>query len=189
MKVKTIINQMISYAKETGNEDKIDFLIRFQNRKLTNKNVEASKSKRDKQIEKLYKKKNRRTKFSKDSLNKTQKQKDYAVYLESQTWKDIRDRVFEEKGKVCEGCGQRVRLQVHHSIYSTKILQGESLEGLRVVCDKCHSYIHSLANDQKMKLISATKAVLDDKIDREITKEPINKELASVKNMLKRLRK
>jgi hypothetical protein len=40
-----------------------------------------------------------------------------------------------------------------------------------------------------MKLISATKAVLDDKIDREITKEPINKELASVKNMLKRLRK
>jgi len=152
---------MIVYAKETNNESVIPFLIRYEKKQADAVNVEASKARIKKRESKL-----KRRKVSKiyDDTKKTKKQKEYAKYLRSDKWHQIRERVFKERTYLCEGCGSLSRLQVHHSVYSKRVLDGESLNGLRVVCHKCHERIHNLKNKSKMSLRQATKAILDDKV-------------------------
>lgn len=86
----------------------------------------------------------------------------YAKYLETPLWRGIRDRVFKLRGKKCEGCQATTKLQVHHTTYTTSIFKGNSIRGLRVVCETCHGKIHALKANG-MKLPNATREVLDSK--------------------------
>ena len=63
----------------------------------------------------------------------------YDEYLTSPLWRDIRLRKLKEDGH-CYGCGRPGCWQVHHADYSRETLLGESLIGLRTICDGCHRW-------------------------------------------------
>lgn len=66
--------------------------------------------------------------------------KEYDIYLESDEWENIRDRVLEERGRQCEICGTKERLQVHHCDYSAN-------PNYAVLCKECHSVISQMVMD------------------------------------------
>jgi hypothetical protein len=61
----------------------------------------------------------------------------YKAYLQSALWKDIRARVFAERGRCCERC-QRPATQVHHRSYDPATLRGQDVRSLTVACARCH---------------------------------------------------
>jgi hypothetical protein len=61
----------------------------------------------------------------------------YEAYLLSPLWAAIRQRKWEEDGKVCWGCGEPAD-SVHHADYSLGVLKGEALHRLFSVCEACH---------------------------------------------------
>lgn len=74
----------------------------------------------------------------------------YLEYLKSEHWSLVRKRFFRSKlvsrnssGKLCcEGCGKSdIKLSVHHRTY--KRLGRERLIDLALVCDDCHTLIHT----------------------------------------------
>lgn len=65
----------------------------------------------------------------------------YNIYLESQTWRDKRQRVIERCGGVCEGCRAAHVKQVHHLTY--KHVGRELLYELVGLCDGCHEVAHA----------------------------------------------
>lgn len=61
----------------------------------------------------------------------------YADYLRSQTWYEIRSKVFARARNRCEVCGARAEV-VHHRDYLTDTLAGLNLDGLVALCHVCH---------------------------------------------------
>jgi 5-methylcytosine-specific restriction endonuclease McrA len=77
-------------------------------------------------------------------------QQAYAVYLTTPEWRFKRQRVLERAHGVCEGCGDRKAVEVHHLRYPQGCLAGsaewqarEKLFDLAAICDQCHRDIHS----------------------------------------------
>jgi hypothetical protein len=72
----------------------------------------------------------------------------YDAYLASPTWAAKRRRVLDRAGGVCEGCGERPAVQVHHLHYprawpgSPRWTALEKLYDLRALCVECHSDLH-----------------------------------------------
>jgi 5-methylcytosine-specific restriction endonuclease McrA len=73
----------------------------------------------------------------------------YNVYLQSPIWADKRRRVFERSRKLCEGCGVRRAVHLHHLRYPKGVLPGsdewiraEKLFDLVALCDSCHADLH-----------------------------------------------
>jgi len=64
----------------------------------------------------------------------------YEMHMQSPKWFDLRRRVFERCGNVCEGCGRARAAQVHHLSYDH--LGDEFLWELRAVCMDCHERVH-----------------------------------------------
>ena len=62
----------------------------------------------------------------------------YGQYLKSELWADIRRRVLERAGNICEACHKRDATQVHHRSYDPATLRGESINALTAVCARCH---------------------------------------------------
>ena len=70
------------------------------------------------------------------------RKKRYIKFLNSNEWKHIRLRLFGERGRKCEMCGETQNLHVHHLTY--KRFGGKELnEDLQVLCDICHMTVHS----------------------------------------------
>lgn len=82
----------------------------------------------------------------------------YQRYIRSKAWKDIRDEVFEERGRRCQCCGRReeedsAKLSVHHNSYDHLYDERNHKEDLLVVCSVCHLAIHKNKNNyQQFKL-------------------------------------
>lgn len=64
----------------------------------------------------------------------------YRQYLSSPEWEDIRQRLFNARGKQCEECGSKRRIEVHHLTYDN--IGKERLEDLQILCRKCHHGKH-----------------------------------------------
>ena len=64
----------------------------------------------------------------------------YDNFLASDWWKMKREAIFEAKGKKCEICGSKFRVEIHHKTYQH--LGNERLDDVLVVCHSCHSKIH-----------------------------------------------
>ena len=60
----------------------------------------------------------------------------YAKYLLTPHWKEMAKRKRESVGNVCELCGSKYELHVHHRHYDT--LGHEELSDLQVLCRPCH---------------------------------------------------
>lgn len=64
----------------------------------------------------------------------------YERHLASPEWAAIRDRVLVRAGGLCEGCGLRRPVHVHHTTYER--LGNEMLFDLQAVCRPCHERLH-----------------------------------------------
>lgn len=142
MKRKTFISKLRRFAEGEGifiNQ----FIDKFEEHLQTTKIKKGSKKR-----------------FNKESYNE---------YLHSELWYSIRQRVFDKKGKKCEGCGSDWNIQVHHTKYTTPVIDGRSLNGLRVVCETCHKKIHKLV-DSGYTLKKATHEVIS--VSKKTNKKP-----------------
>jgi hypothetical protein len=63
------------------------------------------------------------------------------VYLPSDYWKELRERVVVNQGYRCRRCGSTVDCVVHHRTYER--LCREELEDLEVLCRRCHDTLHT----------------------------------------------
>lgn len=69
-------------------------------------------------------------------------QQDYAFYLKSKRWNDIKSTAISSMQCECEFCKAKP-VQVHHIFYPNKRNYGyEGIASLIVVCDKCHKVLH-----------------------------------------------
>lgn len=64
----------------------------------------------------------------------------YNAYLLSPEWRVLRSKVLKRADGVCEGCGERPAVQVHHLTYAR--VGKEMLFDLVAVCQFCHDRIH-----------------------------------------------
>ena len=71
----------------------------------------------------------------------------YYEQLETKEWKDFRKLVFASRGKVCEMCGAKTNLQVHHPKYKFGHKAWEyTCNEVMVLCKKCHEKVHNIKN-------------------------------------------
>jgi hypothetical protein len=66
----------------------------------------------------------------------------YQLYLKTPQWKKLRALALD-RDKVCQQCGEKDNLQVHHMKYPVE-LGTETIEWLIVLCLRCHSAIHKI---------------------------------------------
>jgi 5-methylcytosine-specific restriction endonuclease McrA len=64
----------------------------------------------------------------------------YDAYMTSPEWEAKRRRVLGRVGYLCEGCGARRAVHVHHLTYAH--FGDEFLWELVAVCEGCHSRVH-----------------------------------------------
>lgn len=69
----------------------------------------------------------------------------YRQYLNSEHWKNTRERLLERHGAYCDCCGSTDNINVHHLTY--KNIGKENDYELIVLCHRCHQIMH----DQKRK--------------------------------------
>lgn len=67
---------------------------------------------------------------------------DYASYLRSKLWSDIRRKVYKRANGKCEACAERKPENIHHWSYSVATLMGKKLKNLEAVCKICHDQFH-----------------------------------------------
>ena len=65
---------------------------------------------------------------------------EYRKYLKSPEWKAKRKWLFKVRGRKCEKCDNRSRLEVHHLTYAN--IGKETLADLQVLCAHCHYIEH-----------------------------------------------
>lgn len=75
---------------------------------------------------------------------KPQLKKEYSIYLRSEKWKEIRNKIISRCKNICEVCESAPAEQVHHLTYVR--LGNEELNDLLGVCGECHELIHSHQN-------------------------------------------
>lgn len=74
---------------------------------------------------------------------------DYLLYMNSDLWKRLRDRIIRER-VTCERCGHnRGGLHVHHITYER--LGYELDSDLQVLCRCCHRIVHYQKNKERRK--------------------------------------
>lgn len=66
---------------------------------------------------------------------------DYAAYLESEHWQELRQQVIERDGWHCRRCHRPDYVQVHHLTYAR--LGRERLDDLVSLCKDCHERTHA----------------------------------------------
>lgn len=84
---------------------------------------------------------------------------EYSHYINSDAWKAVRVRAFQERGVYCEACQTRLRLHVHHRTYAR--FKREEIEDLRILCETCHSLVHQAERTSTLSLEQATDLILD----------------------------
>lgn len=72
----------------------------------------------------------------------------YDAYMASPAWKRKHTLVLDRAHGICEGCGLRRAVQVHHLTY--RHLCAEYLWELRAVCLPCHDRIHAENKEPRM---------------------------------------
>jgi predicted HNH restriction endonuclease len=72
----------------------------------------------------------------------------YSDYLKTGHWLAIKKKKLRQTRFMCEECGGKERLQVHHKRYKNNkgksILYNERMRDLIVLCENCHKRIHLL---------------------------------------------
>lgn len=72
----------------------------------------------------------------------TERQKRYAIFLQTEAWRTLSAAVITRDGE-CQGCGSLRRLQAHHVRYPARV-EDTTLDDLRTLCRTCHRVEHGL---------------------------------------------
>jgi 5-methylcytosine-specific restriction endonuclease McrA len=68
--------------------------------------------------------------------------KKYQDYLNSPIWKDKTEWIKEVFNFICQECGSKKNLQVHHLNYDS--LGNENQHDVTLLCKKCHKKAHEV---------------------------------------------
>ena len=98
-------------------------------------------SKRDRKELKAFLKKNKKKKRKYKKKTYQDRKKEYASYIHSKEWKELRLEILFRDGNRCRYCGSNEKLEVHHLHYRN--FKREKHEDLITVCALCHKEIHS----------------------------------------------
>jgi 5-methylcytosine-specific restriction endonuclease McrA len=96
--------------------------------------------------ERLFKERNQNVSDEQNEISerfaifKKSKYYKYQTYLDSDQWKELRQKVFARDNGICFYCKTHKAEQVHHKHYLT--LYKENLDDLESVCASCHHDIH-----------------------------------------------
>jgi len=138
-----------SYPEQLQKEKLIDF-TNMSKKKIKNwkqyVKLDKEKKKRVKELEKTRWQENpwrhwHDCKFIKNGEETTP----YKSYLQTEYWRELRNRKLKQSGYKCEICGATNNLQIHHPTYHKKgisILYKEELSDLIVLCKNCHQKQH-----------------------------------------------
>lgn len=66
----------------------------------------------------------------------------YYEYLDSEQWRQKRNRILARDNYRCQKCGSAINLRVHHIRYPQEI-GTEQDDDLITLCDSCHTYVHT----------------------------------------------
>lgn len=72
----------------------------------------------------------------------------YEIYLGSEQFADLRQKVFRRDHNKCRACGSTENLQVHHLSYRN--IYHEELDDLVCLCRNCHAAFHAVNELQKL---------------------------------------
>lgn len=64
----------------------------------------------------------------------------YREYLQSSAWAKLRRQVLMRAAFICEGCGAKPAVEVHHKTYEH--VGDEFLFELTALCKECHGRLH-----------------------------------------------
>lgn len=79
----------------------------------------------------------------------------YNDYLSSPLWAGIRTRVLAHLNPICRLCGKAGK-QIHHLNYSRDTLLGKKLDGMIVLCYRCHRKCEYKGGNVKRSLADTT---------------------------------
>jgi len=78
--------------------------------------------------------------------SRSRKKVHYIEYMASAAWERKRQRKLKDVGFICQDCGAKRRLEVHHLTYAR--LGKERLKDLRALCHDCHKKRHGHMKDE-----------------------------------------
>jgi len=64
----------------------------------------------------------------------------YKDYLLSNEWIAIKIDIYQKRGRQCEQCGNKTKLQIHHLTYDN--IFNEEPSDLLILCESCHKEKH-----------------------------------------------
>jgi len=97
----------------------------------------------------------------------------YQDYLQSEHWTTLRQSIREER-KTCEACGGNIGLSVHHHTYER--VGQEELSDLHLICELCHTAIHTLCGKSKIKGLAKNTKIFIRSIQLRFNIKPFFKE-------------
>lgn len=106
-------------------------------------------------------------------VGNSEKQKEYALYLETEEWKAKRQATLYRDGNKCRLCNSSRQLQVHHRCYP-KVYGEEPLIDLITLCYKCHAKFHD------KKITKAIKKKVDNEAEIKVLIEDQKKDMRTV---------
>lgn len=65
----------------------------------------------------------------------------YAEYLLGSHWRELKTSLYRKRGRKCEACFSRDRIQGHHLIYREP-LESCTEEDVMLLCPTCHGAVH-----------------------------------------------
>lgn len=86
---------------------------------------------------------------------------EYEGYLQSDTWKEIRQKRLEFDNRQCVCCCGTENLRVHHITYD-RVGGSEYDYDLITLCDDCHRRLHEMQDAEKPEFDSIMKAFKDE---------------------------
>lgn len=90
----------------------------------------------------------------------------YVAYIKSKEWAAKRQYYFSCKGKLCQACGSRSNIVVHHLSYAN--LGREPLTDLMGLCQDCHKEVHKIHRKLRGDLRSVTMVYVNTKRARRL---------------------
>lgn len=90
---------------------------------------------------------------------------EYRRYLESDKWKQIRERILLRDNLQCRLCGSTEHLHCHHIHGRYRFHEENHPECLMILCEDCHNIIHSY-----WKICDSIKAYYEEKAHQEAMK-------------------
>ena len=95
--------------------------------------------------------------------------KDYTDYLLTKHWRQLRQIIYEERGRKCQQCKKEItEYNLHHFTY--KRIGKERKSDLKLLCYDCHEQVHF---QKELKARCATKRDKNKKTKRRQTVESI----------------